>query len=130
MQLKFWGASMSYSIGEFAAIINLTIDTLRYYEKEQLIRVSRDAAGRRYYTDADIAWILFTKRLKETGMPIKDIKDYAVLRYQGDRTLPERLKMLEQHRLRIVNERAKWESNLKHLEEKISIYKNKMTPNG
>jgi DNA-binding transcriptional MerR regulator len=117
---------MSYSIGEFAAMTNLTIDTLRYYEKEQLIRVSRDAGGRRRYTDADTAWILFIKRLKETGMPIKDIKEYAVLRYQGDGTLPQRLKMLEQHRLRIVNEKAKWELNLKHLEEKISIYQEKM----
>lgn len=118
---------MSYSIGEFAAIIDLSIDTLRYYEKEQLIRVGRDAGGRRCYDEADIDWILFIKRLKDTGMPIREIKKYAALRYQGDSTMDERLKMLEQHRLSVLKEKEKWESNLRHLEEKIGIYKNKMS---
>jgi DNA-binding transcriptional MerR regulator len=117
---------MSYSIGEFSAITNLTIDTLRYYEKEQLIFVTRDAVGRCRYTEADISWILFIKRLKETGMPIKKIKTYAYLRYKGDSTLLERLDILEQHRLSVLEEKAKWESHLEHLEEKISIYKNKI----
>lgn len=117
---------MSYSIGEFSAIINLSIDTLRYYEKEQLILVERDAAGRRRYTETDVSWILFIKRLKETGMPIKEIKEYAFLRYKGDSTMLQRLHMLEQHRLLVLEEKAKWESNLEHLEEKISIYKGKI----
>ena len=33
----------------------------------------------------------FIKRLKETGMPIKEIKKYAVLRAKGDDTLSERM---------------------------------------
>lgn len=60
-------------------------------------------------------------------MPIKDIKEYALLRYQGDSTMGQRLKMLEQHRLMVLHEKTKWEAHLKHLEEKISIYKNKIT---
>jgi DNA-binding transcriptional MerR regulator len=118
---------MSYSIGEFSAIINLSIDTLRFYEKEQLIFVTRDATGRRRYTEADIRWILFIKKLKETGMPIREIKKYALLRYQGDCTMQERLYMLEQHRLLVLKEKAKWESNLEHLEEKINTYKNRIS---
>jgi len=117
---------MSYSIGEFSEIINLSIDTLRYYEKVQLILVERDTAGRRRYTETDLNWILFIKRLKETGMPIKEIKEYAFLRYQGDSTMSQRLHMLEQHRQFVLEEKAKWESNLEHLDEKISIYKGKI----
>lgn len=117
---------MSYSIGEFSGIINLSIDTLRYYEKEQLIFVERDEAGRRRYTEADVNWILFIKRLKDTGMAIKKIREYAFLRYKGDSTILQRLQMLEQHRLLVLEEKAKWEANLKHLEEKISIYKSKL----
>jgi DNA-binding transcriptional MerR regulator len=86
----------------------------------------RDVAGRRRYTEADIGWILFIKKLKETGMPIQKMKKYASLRYQGDSTLAERLKMLEQHRLLVLEKKAKWESNLERLEEKIDIYKNKI----
>lgn len=117
---------MSYSIGEFSKIINLSIDTLRYYEKEQLILVERDAVGRRRYTDVDLNWILFIKRLKDTGMPIKEIKEYAFLRYKGDSTITERLHMLERHRKFVLKEKEKWESNLEHLDEKINIYKTKM----
>ncbi|WP_088185763.1 MerR family transcriptional regulator [Desulfosporosinus sp. FKA] len=117
---------MSYSIGEFSKIISLSIDTLRYYEKEQLILVERDTVGRRRYTDADLSWILFIKRLKDTGMPIKEMKKYAFLRYKGDSTIPERLHILEQHRKFVLEEKAKWESNLEHLDEKISIYKGKI----
>ena len=65
---------MSYSIGDFSAIINLSIDTLRYYEKEQLIIVERDVAGRRRYIEEDVGWILFIIKLKDTGMPIKKDK--------------------------------------------------------
>ncbi|MEA4849195.1 MAG: MerR family transcriptional regulator [Clostridiaceae bacterium] len=117
---------MYYSIGQFADISHMSIDTLRYYEKEKLIFVDRDAHGRRRYTDKDVQWILFIRRLKETGMPIKEIRRYAALRYQGDSTIDERLQMLEQHRQYILAEKAKWESHLTHLEEKIQIYEDKI----
>ena len=38
----------------------------------------------------------------------------------------ERLRMLKQHRQLVLEEKAKWESNLEHLEEKISIYESKI----
>lgn len=113
---------MPYSIGRFAEIVQLHMDTLRYYEKEHLIRVERDASGRRAYTDADIRWVGFIKRLKETGMPIREIREYALLRDQGDATLRERLQMLEKHRAFVLAEQAKWDANLSHLETKIKTY--------
>jgi DNA-binding transcriptional MerR regulator len=116
-----------YSIGEFANISQTSIDTLRYYEKENLIVVNRDTAGRRRYTEEDVQWILFIRRLKETGMPIKEIRCYAILRYQGDSTLNERLQMLEHHRHFVLAEKSKWESNLAHLEEKIKIYQGRIS---
>lgn len=112
----------SYTIGQFSAVTNMSIDTLRYYEKEKLIFVQRNVAGRRIYTENDIVWILFIRRLKETGMRIKDIRRYAALRYQGETTLVERLEMLELHRQYVLEETKKWESHLTHLEDKIKIY--------
>ena len=58
----------------------------------------RNASNRRRYSEKDIAWIAFIKRLKATGMPIKEIKKYAALRAKGDVTLSERMEMLIQHR--------------------------------
>ena len=118
---------MNYTIGEFSKITGLSDHTLRYYEKEDLLIVSRDNGGRRFYTEAEIHWILFIKRLKETGMPIKDIKKYAQLRYQGDSTMSERLHILEKHRVFAIKEKAKWDTNLENLEDKIKIYKDKIS---
>jgi DNA-binding transcriptional MerR regulator len=117
---------MNYSIGQFANITNMSSPTLRYYEKEQLLIVSRDSAGRRYYTAEDVDWILFIKKLKDTGMSIKDIREYALLRYQGDSTIKQRLEILKKHKLAVVEEKAKWESNLLNLDEKIRLYENKL----
>jgi DNA-binding transcriptional MerR regulator len=117
---------MSYSIGEFSKLSGISIDTLRYYEKEKLIVVERDSSSRRKYTDLDIQWIAFIKRLKETGMPIKQIRRYAVLRYQGDSTLRERLVMLKEHRSYVVAQKESWDANLKHLDEKMKTYEEKI----
>lgn len=117
---------MSYSIGEFSKLSGISIDTLRYYEKEKLIVVERDSSSRRKYTDLDIQWIAFIKRLKETGMPIKQIRRYAVLRYQGDSTLRERLEMLKEHRSYVVAQKESWDANLKHLDEKMKTYEEKI----
>lgn len=117
---------MNYSIGEFSALTNLTAPTLRYYEQEQLLIVNRNAIGRRFYTPEDVTWILFIKRLKDTGMPIKDIREYAILRYQGDSTMQQRLTLLEKHKLAVLEKKAQWESNLLNLDEKISLYKSKL----
>lgn len=88
---------MEYSIGEFSKLTGLSIHTLRYYEYEQLIVPMRNKNNIRRYSDKDIAWIDFIKRLKDTGMPIKKIKEYAKLRLKGDITLSKRMEMLIQH---------------------------------
>lgn len=117
---------MNYSIGKFSKLTNMSSPTLRYYEKEQILIVSRDALGRRLYTSEDVDWILFIKKLKNTGMSIKDIREYALLRYQGDSTIQQRLKILEDHRLGVIREKTKLETHLENLNEKISIYKDKL----
>ena len=83
------------TIGEIAEKTNLSESTLRYYEKKGLIQVARDDNGRRDYEESDIEWIRFIRRLKETGMLLKDIKQYSELRYCGSSTMPERLEILK-----------------------------------
>ena len=51
------GDFMKYSIGDFSKITNLSIHTLRYYEKENLIRPERNSANRRCYTENDVKWV-------------------------------------------------------------------------
>ena len=97
------------TIGEISEKTNLPESTLRYYEKKGLIRVSRDKNGRRNYKESDIEWIKFIRRLKETGMLLKDIQQYSDLRYRGKSTMPERLNILQSHRQYVLEQKMKWE---------------------
>ena len=113
---------MEYSIGEFSRLTNLGIHTLRYYEHENLIAPKRNSSNRRCYSDKDLAWIEFIKRLKDTGMPIKQIQHYAKLRAEGDLSINERMKMLTMHR-ESLNEQIKvLQEHLAKLDDKIDFY--------
>ena len=113
---------MEYSIGEFSKLTNLGIHTLRYYEHEHLITPGRNSSNRRCYTDKDLAWVDFIKRLKDTGMPIKEIRKYAELRAEGDSTLPERMQMLIFHRKALNEQINQLQEHMKKLDEKIKFY--------
>ena len=113
---------MNYSIGEFSEVTGLGIHTLRYYEHEGLIAPMRNSSNRRRYSDKDIAWVDFIKRLKATGMPIKEIKQYAILRSKGDVTLSERMEMLIRHHQSLNDQIKQLQDHEAKLNEKITFY--------
>lgn len=115
------------TIGEFSVITGISAYTLRYYEKKGLLRVSRDSTGRRDYSVDDIEWVKFIQRLKDTGMILRDIKYYSDLRYQGDDTMTERMKLLIQHRKSVVEKQKQWAEYMRNLDEKIGIYQERIS---
>jgi DNA-binding transcriptional MerR regulator len=113
------------NIKKFSKITGLTDHTLRYYEKIGLLKnIKRNSIGYRDYSEKDILWVEFLERLKNTGMPIKDMIKFAELRYKGERTIKERLKLLENHKILIQNNIKKLSNNLKQIIKKIDFYKN------
>lgn len=101
---------MSYSnIGEVSKVTKLSIDTLRYYEKEELIDIERGTNKIRKYSNDDIESIKFIKCLKSMGMEIKEIKKYLELEKKGDNTMEERIMILE-NLIKSINQRS---NNLK-----------------
>lgn len=123
-------AETEYSIGEFSKLTDLSIHTLRYYEKEQLITPARDSGNRRRYSEQDLAWVEFIQRLKDTGMPIKEIKRYASLRRAGDATLPERMEMLKAHHEALEEQILEMLEHRRKLEQKISYYREEIARAG
>lgn len=113
-------------VGDFSKRTGLPVSTLHFYERKGLISPGRNASGHREYDEADLAWIAFIERLKETGMPLSQIKRYAELRAKGDTTLGERMAMLDEHRERVIDTISKWQENLEHLNKKIEHYKNEI----
>jgi DNA-binding transcriptional MerR regulator len=105
------------------AVTGLSPDALRYYEKIGVLRpVARAANGHRHYSQDDVAWIEFVLRLKHTGMPLAQIRDYARLREQGDGTIAARLHLLEQHRDSLIARIVDLRKNLNAIDSKIVRY--------
>lgn len=121
---------MEYSIGEFSEITGLGIHTLRYYEQERLITPMRNSSNRRRYSDRDVAWIAFIRRLKATGMPIREIKRYAALRAEGESTLTERMELLIQHRQSLKDRIMQLQEHEARLDEKIAFYRQEIERRG
>lgn len=119
---EFFKECIIMTIGEMSKKTNLPESTLRYYEKKKLLIVERDSNGRRVYSESDIEWIKFIRRLKETGMILKDIQHYSELRYLGQKTMPERLEMLQIHRKYVLDQQLKWNEYLQNLDSKIDFY--------
>ncbi len=114
---------MSYSMKYVVDHLNVTANTLRFYEKEEILKdISRDSNGRRIYNDENITWINFIRSLRLTGMPLSQIKKYVELYELGDTTLSQRKEMMMKHKAKVqdsINE------SLKHLEVisyKLAMY--------
>ena len=115
------------SISELSRLSGVSNYTLRYYEKAGVLAPAMRADnGHRRYLDSDVAWLAFVLRLKATRMPLVEIKRYAVLRSQGEMTLPDRLAMLELHRDRLVVNIHELSQNLSALDDKIDVYHQSM----
>lgn len=110
-------------IGELSKQTNLSIDTLRYYEKIGLIRrVTRDQGGRRVYDKDQLGWIQFLKVLKATGMPLKQMIEYAEMRQQGQQTTKVRLELLREHFAHIQSQLKQLQTSHDLVEAKIQTY--------
>ena len=116
-------AAETLTIAEVAARTGLSADTLRYYEKAGLISpVGRSAGGQRRYAADDMAWIEFLLRLRETGMSIAEMQQFAELRRGGTTTVAARLALLRQHRHRLSERIRRLQASGAALDEKISYY--------
>jgi DNA-binding transcriptional MerR regulator len=116
------------TIAEAAERTGVTVHTLRYYERTGLLAVPRNLAGRRRYTEAELARVVFITRLRHTAMPIRDILAYFRLVDEGPATEPERLAMLQQHRAEVSARLDELRLALEAIDFKISVYGGSCSP--
>ncbi|MEV4686211.1 MerR family transcriptional regulator [Microbacterium sp. LWH3-1.2] len=112
------------TVAQMAAATGVSAHTLRYYERAGLIHpVARTSANQRRYSEADLEWLRFLLRLRETGMPIAQMREYADLRAEGPSTLGSRLALLETHQGELRERIAVLERHEQALDSKISTYR-------
>ena len=95
-----------------------------------MLNIAKNQSGHRDYSASDIEWIEFLKKLKATGMSIKNMQTFSLLRTKGESTIPERKKLLEQHKKIIEEKLAEIKTNLKKIEAKLVFYTNKEKESG
>lgn len=68
-----------YSSGEFARMANVTLRTIRYYDKQNVLKPSLvTEAGARFYTEEDFARLQQILLLKYLGFSLEDIKGMII----------------------------------------------------
>ena len=68
-----------YSSGEFARMAHVTLRTIRYYDKQDILKPSFvTEAGARFYTDEDFARLQQILLLKYLGFSLDDIREMTI----------------------------------------------------
>lgn len=113
----------NFYIKQASETTGLSASNIRYYEKEGLIKnLARNEVGERIFTDAEIDWILFLKKLRDMDVPIAKMREYANLREQGNPTATARKKILEEHRKIMLDKIVLINEQIKLLDDKIIYY--------
>jgi MerR family Zn(II)-responsive transcriptional regulator of zntA len=102
------------TIGKLAALAEVSIDTLRYYEREKLIDpADRSESGYRLYDKDSARRIHFIKQAQHCGFTLAEIRELLVLRSRdaaccGDvrkRAIEKKLQL--EHKIRAMKSMSK-----------------------
>lgn len=114
---------MQYTIGEVAEMFNISISTLRFYDKEGLLlNLERDSSGIRKFNDSNLEALRVIKCLKMSGMEIKEIKKFMKWCSLGDSTILKRRDMFIKQKENIENKIKELESSLDMIKYKCWYY--------
>lgn len=112
-----------YFIKEAAKKLDVSIYTLRYYDKEGLTPfVKRNNQGIRVYTDTDIEWIYMIRVLRDVDMPISMIKEYVNLYMIGKETIPERREIISIYKEFLNKKLELINRTMKIVDKKLEYY--------
>ena len=110
-----------YKIGELAKLSGLSNDTLRYYEKHQLLApATRTEAGYRLYHDEAVDQIRFILRAKAVGFTLKDISELLSLKVEKDAHSCQEVKEFTETKLLEVEQKLAELSRIKEALERLN----------
>ncbi|REK77568.1 MerR family transcriptional regulator [Paenibacillus paeoniae] len=110
---------MNYTISQAAQKTNLSIHTIRYYDKEGLLPFVYRENGTRVFHEQDIDWLDLLCCLKNTGMPIKDIRTLIQHCMDNDAVLEKGVAILVRHRHNVEAQLKEMQRSLDTIDYKI-----------
>jgi DNA-binding transcriptional MerR regulator len=114
---------MTYTVQQVAKKMGLTAYTVRFYHDHGLLPfVKRDENNNRIFDDVDLEWLHLITCLRQTGMPLDNIKHYFDLVQEGRDTVPERYQIMLEQQKRTLDEIAELNRHLATINVKVAHY--------
>lgn len=115
---------MTYSIGEVSKMLDISVSTLRFYDKEGLLPlVNRTLGNIRVFDETDIECLKMIECLKTTGMPLKDIKQFFEWCEVGDSTIDQRYNLFIEQKEKTEAQIASLQKALDRINYKCEFYR-------
>ncbi len=115
------------TISEVSKKFEVSVDTLRYYERIGLIpKVMRNGSGNRDFTEKDCGWVQFIKCMRGAGVSIESLIDYVKMFQEGAVTIQARKQLLIEEYENLSERIAEMQSVQEKLKAKIDNYENIM----
>lgn len=111
-----------YTIGQVSQMFNIPISTLRYYDKEGFFPNLKRASGIRRFGEQDIEALKVIECLKESGLELKDVKQFIKWGTKGSSTYKNRKELFEKRKIAVEQEIKKLQKTLNILEYKCWYY--------
>ena len=97
----------SYRIGEVATATGVTVETLRFYEREGLLPVPlRSTRGARRYGGDALGRVRFIKQAQAVGLTLRDIKVLMASRRNTSRSACEKTRAILARRIEDIERRV------------------------
>lgn len=113
---------MTYTISQVAERMGVSPSAIRYYDKEGLLPEVKRNNGIRIFDEVDLGWLRLLICLKNTGMPIKRIREYVELSKKGDSSLNQRYELIRSQRQYVMEQMEQLEYYLAELDFKDWYY--------
>ena len=111
-----------YTIGQVSEMFHLPISTLRYYDKEGFFPNLVRKGNIRYFSDNEIEALRVIECLKQSGLEIKDIKQFFAWVTEGPSSYTKRKELFEHRKAAVKEEIKQLEKTLAMLEFKCWYY--------
>ncbi|MCI0763826.1 MerR family transcriptional regulator [Bacillus sp. TL12] len=121
-----------YKIGEVAELTGMSIHTLRYYEKLGLLPPPTRNSGIRQYTEVDVRLLKFLYSLKQTGMSLEEIAEFASdgciieeikqRKEEVPAKIKKRISILTVHLERLKEQQEQLQRVIELTENKLEVY--------
>ena len=115
-----------YTIGQVSEMFDLPISTLRYYDKEGLFPHLQRQGGKRLFGETELEALRVIACLKESGLEIREIKQFMQWCAEGPATYAKRKALFENRKTAVEEEMRTLQKTLNMLKFKCWYYEKAM----